>query len=188
MAVESNMVPLGSPAPDFSLPEVTGGKVALSDLDGAPALLVVFLANHCPYVRHVESGLGALATEYADRGVAVVGIASNDVERYPEDAPPALASQKARAGFRFPYLYDETQEVARAYGAACTPDFYVFDAGRHLAYRGQMDGSRPHSDVPVTGADLRDALDAVLAGTPVSTDQRPSLGCSIKWKPGNDPA
>lgn len=187
MAVSSMRLPLGTPAPDFTLPSTEGDKVSLGDVAGAPALVVMFLCNHCPYVRHVQRGLAELAREYVQRGVAFVGVCSNDPEQYPDDAPEALARQKAQVGFGFPYLIDETQEVAKAFGAACTPDFFVFDGDRRLVYRGQMDDSRPGSEVPVTGRDLRAALDAVLAGEPVPEDQQPSVGCSIKWKPGNAP-
>lgn len=187
MVATSTMLPLGTTAPAFSLPSTDGPTLALEDLAGTPALLVAFLCNHCPYVRHVQEGFAALASEYQDRGVMVVGIASNDWERYPDDAPARLAAQKDVAGFTFPYLIDESQEVAKTHRAACTPDFYVFGADRALAYRGRMDGSRPGSGIPVTGEDLRAALDAVLAGQPVPGEQYPSMGCSIKWRPGNDP-
>jgi peroxiredoxin len=186
MAATSLMLPLGTAAPDFTLPSIDGDKVALDDLADAPAVVVVFLSNHCPYVKHVQRGLGDLARDYAQRGVAFVGIFSNDMDRY-DDGPEALTRQKDEAGFSFPYLVDESQEVAKAYGAACTPDFFVFDGDRRLVYRGQMDDSRPGSDAPVTGSDLRAALDAVLAGEPVRDEQQPSVGCSIKWKPGNAP-
>lgn len=183
----STMLPLGSPAPDFRLPDTAGATVARDDFRDAPALLVIFLCNHCPYVQHVRQGLAALTTEYRDRGVAVVGISANDVTTHPDDGPEPMAREKVAAGYTFPYLYDESQSVARAYQAACTPDFFLFDGDRRLVYRGQMDGSRPGNAVPVTGADLRAALDAVLDGRPVSPDQKPSLGCNIKWKPGNEP-
>lgn len=187
MAATSTMLPLGTKAPGFALRATDGSMVALRDFAEAPALLVTFLCNHCPYVRHVQQGLAALAREYQQRGVAVVGICSNDADAYPDDAPGELARQKERVGFTFPYLVDETQEVARAYRAACTPDFFLFDADRTLVYRGQMDDSRPGSRQPVTGRDLRAALDALLAGDPVPADQHPSVGCSIKWKPANAP-
>ncbi|WP_084963819.1 thioredoxin family protein [Thermoactinospora rubra] len=187
MAVNSFMVPLGTPAPDFRLTDIEGGTVSLADLKGRPATLVIFLSNHCPYVRHIEQGLGALSADYADT-VSIVGICSNDVDRYPEDDVAHLTEQAKRAGFRFPYLIDETQEVAKAYRAACTPDFFLYDADLKLAYRGEFDGARPRNDVPVTGSSLRAAIDAVLAGRPVEAEQRPSLGCGIKWKPGNEPA
>ena len=183
----STMLPLGTKAPDFSLPNIDGRQVSLSDFEGAPALLVVFMCNHCPYVKHVADALAQLAREYQQRGVAVVGINSNDAEQYPDDSPEKMAEEAAARGYTFPYLYDETQEVAKAYRAACTPDFYVFDKDRKLVYRGQMDDSRPDSGIPVTGADLRAALDAVLEGKPVPAEQKPSIGCNIKWKPGNEP-
>ena len=159
----------------------------LSDFADAPAVLVIFMCNHCPYVKHVAAGLAELAKEYQRRGVAVVGINANDVDTYPDDSPAKMAEEVKARGYTFPYLYDATQGVAKAYRAACTPDFYVFDRERKLVYRGQMDSSRPGSGVPVTGEDLRAALDAVLAGQPVSANQKPSLGCNIKWKPGNEP-
>ena len=187
MAVTSQMTPLGTPAPTFSLPDTEGTVVSLEELRDAPALLVMFICNHCPYVKHVQHELAVLAEEYQRRGVAVVGINSNDPERYPDDAPDRMREEASRVGYTFPYLHDETQEVAKAYGAACTPDFFVFDGDQLLVYRGQMDGSRPGSDVPVSGADLRAALDAALAGTAAPAEQQPSLGCSIKWKPGNEP-
>lgn len=182
------MVELGSSAPDFSLPSVTTNElVSLKDFAASPALLVAFLSNHCPYVRHLESGFGALASEYAGRGLAVAAISANDVVNYPEDAPERLVGQIKRAGFGFPYLYDASQEVAASYRAACTPDFFLYDASRKLAYRGQFDDSRPKSDVPVTGASLRAAVEAVLAGKAVPEPHYPSIGCSIKWRPGNEP-
>jgi peroxiredoxin len=183
----STMLPLGTKAAEFTLPDVNGKRVSLSDFAEAPVLLVIFMCNHCPYVKHVAAGLALLAREYQRRGVAVVGINSNDAVAFPDDAPAKMAEEVKLRGYSFPYLYDETQAVAKAYRAACTPDFYVFDRQRKLAYRGQMDASQPGSDIPVTGADLRAALDAVLAGQPVSADQRPSIGCNIKWKPGNEP-
>jgi peroxiredoxin len=182
------MLPLGTPAPDFSLPDPSGKLVSLSDFAEAPALVVVFMCNHCPYVQHVADGLAKLAREYQDdRGVAFVGINSNDVEAYPDDSPKKMAEEVQKRGYTFPYLYDQTQEVAKAYRAACTPDFYVFDRRRRLFYRGQMDDSRPGNNVPVTGKDLRAALDMLLAGQAYTGDQKPSLGCNIKWKPGNEP-
>jgi len=183
----STMLALGSKAPDFALPDTEGKTVTLADFQAAPALLVIFLCNHCPYVKHVRQELAALGRDYQAKGVAVVGISSNDAIAYPADSPEMMAREKADAGYTFPYLFDETQEVAHAYQAACTPDFYLFDAERALVYRGQLDASRPGNDIPVTGKDLRAAIDAVLAGTPVPEDQRPSIGCNIKWKPGNEP-
>lgn len=182
------MMPLGAPAPPFALPDPSGRVVSLADLEDAPALLVAFICNHCPFVKHIRSGFAALASEYQARGVAVVAIASNDATAYPEDGPEEMAKEATAAGYRFPYLFDETQEVAKAYGAACTPDFFLFDRQRRLVYRGQMDASRPGNGVPVSGADLRAALDAVLEGRPASSEQLPSVGCNIKWKPGNAPA
>ncbi|HEX6132789.1 MAG TPA: thioredoxin family protein [Longimicrobiales bacterium] len=184
----STMLELGTIAPPFSLPEVDGGTVSIEDFAGAPALLVMFLCNHCPFVKHVRAELARIGREYTARGVAIVAISSNDPDAYPADAPDRMREEKHEAGYVFPYVFDETQEVAQAYRAACTPDLYLFDADRRLVYRGQLDDSRPGNDVPVTGADLRAALDAVLEGRPVPPDQRPSLGCNIKWKPGNVPA
>lgn len=181
------MLPLGTPAPDFRLPDTRGRLVSRDDFKDCPALLVIFLCNHCPYVQHIRSALAQLAREYIPRGVGIVGINSNDVERYPDDSPAKMAEEVRKAGYIFPYLFDETQEVAKAYRAACTPDFYLFDRERRLVYRGQFDDSRPGNGIPVTGKDLRAALDAVLAGKPVSPDQKPSMGCNIKWKPGNEP-
>jgi peroxiredoxin len=186
MAVSSFLVPLGTPAPDFALPSVSGSQVKLADVS-APVLLVVFLSNHCPYVRHVESALGAFAAEYADRGLATIGISSNDVANYPDDDVPGLTEQVERAGFTFPYLIDSSQDVAKAYGAACTPDFFLYDAQRRLVYRGAFDEARPKNDVPVTGNLLRAAVDAALRGESVPEPHQPSSGCSIKWRPGNEP-
>lgn len=190
----STMLGLGTLAPDFRLPDTTSGgkEVALGDFDAARALLVTFICNHCPFVQHVAGELAALSRDLPARGVAMVAISSNDVAAYPADAPEAMAAEAARQGWAFPYLYDESQSVAQAYRAACTPDFFLFDAvtpedGRRLVYRGQLDPSRPGNGVPVTGSDLRAAIDAVLAGQPVDPDQRPSLGCNIKWAPGNEP-
>lgn len=189
MAVTSMMLDLGTPAPDFRLPEVTDGStVSLDDFADAPVLLVVFLCRHCPYVIHVQDTFAALVREYQDRGVAVVGIGSNDPEVSPDDTPEGLAQQKREVGFTFPYLFDADQSVATAYRAACTPDFYLFDADRKLAYRGRMDESRPNQGTTPTGEDLRAALDALLEGRQPSDDQYPSMGCSIKWAPGNEPA
>ena len=183
----STMLPLGTEAPSFSLPDTNGSRVSLSDFADAPALLLVFMCNHCPYVKHIAEGLAQLAKEYQQRGVAVVGVNSNDVDTHADDSPAKMAEEVKVRGYTFPYLYDETQCIAKAYQAACTPDFYVFDGQRKLVYRGQMDSSRPGSEEPVTGKDLRAALDAVLAGKPVAASQKPSLGCNIKWKPGNEP-
>jgi peroxiredoxin len=185
--VSTMLLPLGAAAPDFALPDTAGKIVSLADFTGAPAYLVVFMCNHCPYVKHVADALAQLAREYQGRGVAVIGINSNDADSYADDSPAKMAEEVAQRKYTFPYLYDGTQEAAKAYRAACTPDFYVFDRDRKLLYRGQMDDSRPQSGVPVTGKDLRAALDAVLAGRPVGPQQKPSLGCNIKWKPGNEP-
>jgi peroxiredoxin len=187
-AVHSTMLPLGTPAPDFRLVDVVSGReVARDDVRGAPALLVMFICNHCPFVRHVRAELARVGREYGERGVGVVAINSNDPDRYPQDAPPAMRQEAETAGYTFPYLFDAEQDVARAFSAACTPDFFLFDRELRLAYRGQLDGSRPGNDVPVTGADLRRALDAVLAGRPVPAEQTPSIGCNIKWIPGREP-
>jgi peroxiredoxin len=183
----STMLPLGTRAPGFQLSNSDGGLVSLDAFRDAPALLVIFLCNHCPYVKHVRHELARLAKQYQEKGVAVVGINSNDVASHPDDSPEMMVKEKASVGYTFPYLYDETQEVARSYKAACTPDFYVFDKDQKLVYRGQFDGSRPGNAIPVTGEDLRSALDAVLSAHPVSDIQRPSLGCNIKWKRGNEP-
>jgi peroxiredoxin len=187
MAASSLMVPLGTPAHDFELPSADGTTVKLADLDGR-ALLVMFLCNHCPYVRHVERALAALLAEYAEQGVAAVAICSNDLDAYPDDGPEGMAIQARRAGFGFPYLLDETQQVAAAYRAMCTPDLFLYGPERLLAYRGAFDDSTPRNGRPVTGALLRDALDRVLAGQPVPEPHRPSMGCSLKWKDGNRPS
>jgi peroxiredoxin len=186
-AKPSTMLPLGTRAPHFALPDTEGRTVSLADAAGAPALLVVFLCNHCPYVVHLREALAELARDYAPRGVAIVGISSNDAERYPQDRPEEMGRLRGEWGWDFPYLYDETQEVARAYQAACTPDLFLFDREQRLVYRGQFDDSRPGNLQPVTGRDIRAALDAVLGGAPVSGDQHPSVGCGIKWKPGAGP-
>ncbi len=182
------MVPLGTAAPPFSLPDVTTGEtVSLSDFEDAPGLLVVFMCNHCPFVKHIREGLAEFGREYGERGLAIVGINANDVERYPDDAPEEMKREAEEVGYPFPYLFDADQEVARSYRAACTPDFFLFDADARLAYRGQFDASRPGNRLPVTGSDLREAADAVLAGENPSEHQRPSIGCNIKWKPGAEP-
>ncbi len=183
----STMLPLGTSAPDFTLLDAQGRAVSLADFEQAPALLVVFMCNHCPFVKHVLNQFVELVREYQAKGVAVVGINSNDVTSFPEDRPEMMAKVARQRSFTFAYLHDETQKVAKAYHAACTPDFFLFDRGRKLVYRGQMDDSRPGSNVPVTGNDLRAALDAVLAGQEVPEPQKPSMGCNIKWKPGNEP-
>ncbi len=180
---ESNMLPLGTVAPRFSLPDVTSGQaVTLDDIRSRNATVIMFLCNHCPYVVFVKDEIAQIATDYQSKGVAFAGISANDVVHYPEDAPDLMALKAREWGFHFPYLYDSSQEVARAYDAACTPDFYVFDGDLRLVYRGQLDNARPKNGLPVTGADLRAALDAVLAGQPVNPIQRPSAGCNIKWK------
>ncbi len=183
----STMLELGSAAPDFRLPDSSGKRVSLQDFRDSPALLVVFMCNHCPFVKHIQRPLADLIREFQARGLAAVGINSNDVANYPADAPDKMAEEAARVPYSFPYLYDETQEVAKAYRAACTPDFFLFDADRRLAYRGQFDDARPRNAEPVTGADLRQALEAVLGGQPVRGVQKPSIGCNIKWASGNAP-
>jgi peroxiredoxin len=187
VATASTMLPLGTSAPDFNLPDTEGNMVSLGDFEQDPALLVIFMCNHCPYVKHVLHNLVKLIKEYQEKGVAVVGISSNDIDSFPEDSPEMMERVAKKARFTFPYLYDESQEVAKAYRAACTPDFYLFDKERKLVYRGQMDDSRPGNNIPVTGADLRTVLDALLEGKETSAKQKPSLGCNIKWKTGNEP-
>jgi peroxiredoxin len=180
---ESTMLPLGTVAPDFSLPDtVSGDTISLAEVASEKATVIMFLCNHCPYVIHVNPEIVRLVRDYAALGVSFVGISSNDVEKYPQDGPEEMRRHALEQGYDFPYLYDATQAVARAYDAACTPDFYIFDGSKRLVYRGRLDGSRPNSDTPLTGADLRAALDAVLAGAPVSERQYPSGGCNIKWK------
>jgi peroxiredoxin len=187
-ATQSTMdLQVGATAPPFSLPDLDGGTVCLDDFWESRALVMMFLCNHCPFVRHLRRGIAELAREYQQRGVAFVAVASNDVEQYPQDGPEGMAQEREEAGYTFPYLFDETQQVAKAYRAACTPDFFLFDEQRRLAYRGQFDSSRPGNDVPVTGEDLRAALDATLAGQSPPAEQKPSIGCNIKWKPGNAP-
>ncbi len=184
---ESTMLPLGTPAPQFDLPGCDGKRYTGDQFSGASALLVIFMCNHCPYVKHVRPVLVELINEYLDKGVAVVGINANDAQAYPDDGIDQMQADAREFSYRFPYLVDASQEIAKAYHAACTPDFFLFDAEQRLVYRGQMDGSRPGNGVPVTGTDLRAALDATLAGLPVAILQRPSLGCNIKWKSGNEP-
>jgi peroxiredoxin len=180
---ESTMLALGTTAPDFSLTDVVTGKMVSRDnLAGRKALLVMFICTHCPYVKHIEKGLATLGADYENKPVSIVAISSNDATTYPDDSPAGLKQQAQTFGFRFPYLYDETQTVARAYKAACTPDLFLFDSDLRLVYRGQFDGSRPGNGIPVTGEDLRAALDTVLAGKQPLADQRPSIGCNIKWK------
>jgi len=183
----STMLPLGTTAPDFKLPDTNGKTVALADFKDKAALVVIFMCNHCPYVVHIRSGLAQLAQDYAQKNVAIVGINANDVKNYPADSPAKMKQEAADAGYTFPYLYDETQAVAKAYRAACTPDIFLFDRSRRLVYRGQFDASRPGNGIPVTGQDLRAALDAVIAGKPTSEFQVASIGCNIKWKAGNAP-
>lgn len=183
----STMLPLGTKAPDFSLPNIDGRTISLADFAGVDALVVMFLCNHCPFVKHIADVLAKVAREYQDRGAAFVGISSNDVENYPDDSPEKMVAEADARGYTFPYLYDDTQEVARAYRAACTPDFFIFDRNLQLVYRGQFDASRPGSEIPVTGEDLASALDAVLRGEKAPEDQKPSIGCNIKWRPGMEP-
>ena len=184
----STMLALGTPAPSFELPDVVSGKtISLDTFADKKALLVMFICHHCPYVVHVKDELARIGVDYGGRSVGIVAISANDAETHPADSPDGLREMAQQTGFRFPLCYDETQEVAQAYTAACTPDLFLFDEKRKLVYRGQLDGSRPKNDVPITGHDLRAALDAVLAGKAVSADQKPSMGCNIKWKPGNEP-
>jgi peroxiredoxin len=182
------MLPLGTPAPSFVLRDTVSGRtVSLESCAGSPVLVVAFVCNHCPFVKHILDGFVAFAREFAARGVAVVAISPNDAVSYPQDSPAEMARLAALKGFTFPYAYDESQEVARSYQAVCTPEFYVFDRDRRLAYRGQFDASSPGNNVPVTGADLRAACEALLSGAPVPPEQKPSVGCSIKWKAGQEP-
>lgn len=185
----STMMPLGTLAPEFSLPDTKGNTVSRTDFSQKEGLVAMFICNHCPFVKHVQMELVCLANDYQPRNVGFVAINSNDVENYPGDSPARMAEDAERLGYPFPYLYDETQEVAKTYSAACTPDFFIFDGNMKLAYRGQLDDSRPgRDDVPVTGKDIREALDLLLAGKEVPKDQKPSIGCNIKWKQGNAPA
>ncbi len=181
------MATLGMAAPDFALPDPGGRIVALADFAEAPGLLVLFMSNHCPFVKHLRDQLTRSLKQYQGQGLAVVAIGANDVEAFPQDGPEATARDIEEFGYTFPYLFDETQSVSKAYKAACTPDFFLFDGERRLVYRGQFDGSRPGNDVPVTGVDLAAAVEGLLEGRPISSDQRPSIGCNIKWKPGNEP-
>lgn len=188
MEVQSVMLPLGTPAPPFKLPDVMSGQIySLDSFTGKTALLVMFLCRHCPYVKHVEQEIGRIGKDYQDTKLGLIGISSNDPVHYPDDAPDRLKEMAQRLRFSFPFCFDDTQDVAKAYKAACTPDFYLFDAQRRLVYRGQLDDSRPGNNKPVTGRDLRAAVDAVLAGKPVDRNQKPSIGCNIKWKAGNAP-
>ena len=183
----STMLALGTQAPDFQLPDTDGLTVSRDDFEGAPGLLVMFICNHCPYVVLIKKALAAFAYDYADQ-IGIVAINSNDATTHPDDGPDTMAEERTRHGYTFPYLYDETQAVAKAYQAACTPDFFLFDSAHQLVYRGQFDDARPGNDIPPTGDDLRGAVDALLAGKPVpESEQKPSLGCNIKWKPGNAP-
>ena len=183
----STMLPLGTEAPPFRLPDTAGGEVTRDDFRQSRGLLVAFICNHCPFVKHLRHELARFGREYQDRGLAIVAINSNDVANHPDDRPDRMAEEVREVGYTFPYLFDETQEVAKAYRAACTPDFFLFDGDRRLVYRGQFDDSRPGNDVPVTGADLRSAADALLAARPLPAEQKPSIGCNIKWKEGNAP-
>ncbi len=183
----STMLPLGTRAPDFELPNVDGRMLGLAEAAGPQGTVVMFICNHCPFVKHVADHLAMVARDYASRGIGFVAISSNDVAVHPADSPEQMVREAEDRGYLFPYLYDETQEVAKAYHAACTPDFYLFDAEMKLAYRGQLDSSRPGNDLPVTGSDLRGAIDALLAGRPPRDDQKPSIGCNIKWKVGHEP-
>ena len=185
--VPSVMLDLGTTLPSFSLPDLNGRTVSDADFKGSRALLVAFICKHCPFVKHIRAEFARFAKEYEAKGLKIVAIASNDVKEFPEDGPEGMKQEAAEAGYAFPYLFDGKQQVAQAFRAACTPDFFLFDADGRLAYRGQFDGSRPKSDVPVTGSDLRAAADAVLAGKPAPATQRPSMGCNIKWSPGNAP-
>jgi peroxiredoxin len=184
----SNMLPLGTAAPDFALPSTAGDIVRLDDFSASPLLLIAFICNHCPFVKHIRTSLARLGRDLQAKGVAVVAINSNDTVAFPTDDMEHMRAEVASVGYTFPYLLDESQQVARAYDAACTPDFYLFDTERRLIYRGQLDDSRPSNQVPVTGRDLLAAVAAALAGQPVSGDQKPSMGCNIKWKPGNEPS
>ncbi len=189
MAVASTMLALGTEAPPFDLVDTrTGDRVSIDDYAGSKGLLVMFICNHCPYVQHLRHGLAELGRDYENSDIAIVAISSNDTDAYPSDAPDEMAREAEEVGYRFPYLFDETQDVAKSYTAMCTPDFFLFGRERTLVYRGRFDESRPNTIGKVTGADLRAAVDALVADTPISADQAPSMGCSIKWKPGNVPA
>lgn len=183
----SNMLEIGTEAPAFSLPDTNGRTVHLEELHPEKGLLVVFMCNHCPYVKHIQQELTAIAGEYMPRGVAVIGINANDAATHPDDSYEKMQEEVVKQGYPFPYLYDAEQDVAKRYLAACTPDIFLFDRDKRLVYRGQLDDSRPGSDIPVTGRDLRAALDALVNGEPVPEEQKPSMGCNIKWKPGNEP-
>lgn len=183
----STMLELGTRAPDFALPDTQGRTMGLAEVSGKKGLVVLFICNHCPYVKHINRGLVQFAEDYLNKDMGVVAVSSNDSEKYPDDAPKKMAEASALLGYPFPYLFDATQAVAKSYRAACTPDIYLFDAELKLVYRGQFDDSRPNTPIPVTGQDLRAAVDAMLAGAPITADQKPSIGCNIKWKPGNEP-
>lgn len=184
----STMLALGTPAPDFALPDVRTQKtLSLKDFEGRQGLLVIFLSRHCPYVQHIKGELSRLGRDYASRDIGIVAITSNDVQNYPDDSPEMLKAMAQEEGFKFPILFDENQNVAKDFTAACTPDFFLFDQHRKLVYRGQLDDSRPGNGKPVTGRDLRAAIEALLSGRPISSDQKPSVGCNIKWKPGLEP-
>ncbi|MBT6724243.1 MAG: thioredoxin family protein [Pirellulaceae bacterium] len=183
----STMLPLGTQAPDFSLVNTDSQTVSLSDFSGKPALLVMFICNHCPFVKHIAEELSVLGREYQSRGAGIVAISSNDSTKHPEDSPEQMVHESENRGYVFPYLFDEDQAVAKAYKAACTPDFFLFDGEQKLAYRGQLDASRPGNGIPVTGTDLRSALDAILSGQPVTENQTPSIGCNIKWVESKEP-
>ena len=184
----STMLALGTPAPDFTLPDVVSGDViSLSTFQGKKALLVMFICRHCPYVKHIQTQLAQLGQDYQNTGLGIVAISANDAQNYPADAPASLKEMALELGFTFPLCYDETQAVSKAFTAACTPDFFLFDQALKLAYRGQLDDSRPSLEIPVTGKDLRQAIDQLLAGKTVNPEQKPSIGCNIKWKAGNEP-
>ncbi|NEO14914.1 MULTISPECIES: thioredoxin family protein [unclassified Moorena] len=187
--VNSTMLPLGTKAPEFQLPDaVSGETISLETFAGKQGLLVMFICRHCPFVKHVQGELAKLGKDYADANLGMVAISANDADNYPDDAPDKLKEMAQELGFTFPFCHDQTQETAQAYTAACTPDFFLFDANQELVYRGQLDDSRPSNGIPVTGKDLRAAIDAVLGSQPVNSEQKPSIGCNIKWKPGNEPA
>jgi len=187
-ATLSTMLEIGTEAPDFELPDINGKLVSLQDLESKTGLLVMFICNHCPFVKHLNSALVEFANEYQKRGISCVAISSNDVENYPQDSPELMKKLSEDHNFPYPYLYDETQEIAKAYKAACTPDFFLFDGGQRLFYRGQFDDSRPGNEQPITGKDMRNATDAMLDGADSFEPQKPSMGCNIKWKKGNEPS
>ncbi|MFP4379004.1 MAG: thioredoxin family protein [Candidatus Sumerlaeia bacterium] len=186
-ATPSTMLELGTKAPDFSLKDTEGNTITRDSFEGYPGLLVIFMCNHCPFVKHIQEKLTEVTADYMQKNLGIVGINANDAEKYPDDSPEKMAEEKVKAGYPFPYLYDADQEVAKAYHAACTPDFFLFDKEMKLVYRGQFDDSRPGNDKPVTGEDLKAAMDAVLDGEDINFTQKPSIGCNIKWKPGNEP-